>query len=174
MEELRLIFSPPTLAGPVAWTMKQRYISQDDFATMVATATDPQSGNPIDWNIWATFTTQYELSLKSARRAMERLHSKMSTHDLAPKKSTETILWVAEAFELKDGMHTHAILSSALKYEHIRQCWDSVTKAREYSDFGFRVHLQRYNKKLGAGHYCSKYLFKKHSDWDIILPKAKM
>lgn len=153
--------------------MKQRYITQDDFATMVATVKDPQSGDLIDWNIWATFTTQYSLTLKSARRAMERLHTKMSQHELCPKKSTETILWVAEAFECKDGMHTHAIVRSALKYESIRDCWNTITKAREYSDFGFRVQLERYNPKLGAGHYCAKYMFKQHYDWDIILPKHK-
>jgi uncharacterized protein YjhX (UPF0386 family) len=57
------------------------------------------------WTWFATFTTPYELTLKSARRLVER-----TVHQWQKLDPTVRVFWVAERFELKDGYHLHALV----------------------------------------------------------------
>ena len=57
------------------------------------------------WTWFATFTTPYELTLKSARRLVERTGKAWQKLD-----PTCRIFWVAERFEVKDGYHLHALV----------------------------------------------------------------
>lgn len=138
----------------------QKYITKSDFANLIETAKTPNTNYPIEWNIWATFTTQYNLSLPSCRRAISRYFQRLHEWDSA-------ICWVAESFDLKDGQHAHAVVKSDVPYDVHRELWNLVTNAKEYRDMGFRTHFQKYNPKLGASHYLGKYMDKKHNDWDI-------
>jgi len=57
------------------------------------------------WDFFATFTTGHELTLPSARRAMEGFHEGMTKYFTDVK-----MFWVAEPFEVKEGYHTHALV----------------------------------------------------------------
>lgn len=138
----------------------QRYISKSDFASLIDKAKHPNTNTLIEWNIWATFTTQYSLSLPSCRRAMSRYFKRLHEDGSA-------ICWVAESFDLKDGQHAHAVLKSDIPYDVHRELWNEVTKAKDYRDMGFRTHFRKYQSELGANHYIGKYMFKKHNDWDV-------
>ena len=144
----------------------------------------------LDWDYFATFTTGYELTLKSARRAMERFHYKIDRDH-----NGSTLFWVAEPFECKDGFHTHALLklndrdlvdekrrivfsqvadgtvcSYDIKetgFDVVKNTWQYVTKANEQNYN--RIELKRYNAKLGAKHYVGKYILKSRCDYDILI-----
>ena len=142
-----------------------------------------------DWDYFATFTTGYELTLKSARRSMGRFHDKMNNY------GGSTLFWVAEPFECKDGYHTHALLklndrdlvdekrrivfssvadgtvcSYDIKesgFDVVKNTWQYVTRANEQNYN--RIELKRYNAKLGAKHYVGKYILKSRCDYDILI-----
>lgn len=144
----------------------------------------------LDWDYFCTFTTGYELTLKSARRAMQRFHNK-----IAQNYGGSILFWVAEPYECKDGFHTHALLKlknetltnevrrkvkttlsngkivdfviQETGFNVVKDTWQLVTKAHE-KNYN-RIELKRYNKKLGAKHYVGKYILKTRSDYDILI-----
>jgi len=133
-----------------------------------------------EWNFFITPTTRYQLTLKSARRAIERYHKFMS----ADTKQNCTIFWVAEPFEVKDGFHIHALMSvpdhfhERPYFDVIRENWQKVTgswgcvinengmKVKKKANF---IDVQRYDPKRNAGEYCLKYILKEGSDYDILI-----
>lgn len=136
--------------------------------------------NQNEWNYWATFTTKYELTLPSARRAMQRQFNLMN------KFGPTRIFWAAEPFDTKEGFHTHALIqvSDRIRFQDIIECWQiasgnrpkigtslsAARKARregEKSNWN-RVDLQVYDPKIGAGNYVSKYITKRGSDYDFL------
>jgi hypothetical protein len=142
---------------------------------------------PINWDYFGTFTTGYKLTLPSARRSMERFIERLDQ-----KHGGVEMFWVAEKFECKDGYHTHGLLRMKdrslfgrnvshvkvdgstentkfpdVAFPLLRECWQIVTKGggRKYN----RIELKRYNSKLGAAGYVSKYVTKELADYDINL-----
>lgn len=117
-----------------------------------------------DWTHWVTFTTPYEMTMKSARRAMHRVHNNFDTQGPC------TMFWAAEPFDVKDGYHTHALLKvhSQMSFKTIFDLWQKASggKKGNYS----RIDIQEYKKELGAGHYVSKYITKQLSDYDFLTP----
>ncbi len=119
----------------------------------------------IEWDYFATFTTPYSMTLKSARRIMEKYHSKMDG----------MMFWVAEKYELKDGYHTHALLKSKWPKEDLWELWQicSVYKSqvskREDGHVYNRCDIQPRDYRRRAGEYMSKYLLKSHADYDILI-----
>lgn len=136
------------------------------------------------WDFWCTFTTGYTLTLKSARRLMERYHDINRRCDIVTR-----LFWVAEPFELKDGYHTHALMSVKselpkdielemlkhnFQYASGRKVIANISGKLEY-DKWHHIFLAKYNKRKGsAGGYCSKYVMKEqsnssHAEYDIII-----
>src|SRR5437870_708364 len=83
--------------------------------------------NREEWNCFCTFTTRYSMTMKQARRAMDRLHS-----FLIAKYGQAKIFWVAEPFDTRHGYHTHALvhfthpLGKKMK-SALRQAWQIVS-----------------------------------------------
>jgi len=146
----------------------------------------------VDWSYWITGTTRYELTLKSARRLMERWFAAISS-------SGDTCFWVAEPFELKDGHHTHALYKSQFEipFTAFADTWQWATGNKASLDVAgkiswtngknnnpdydgltgqlhpekkawHRIDLQRYDPKRKAGGYCTKYVMKSRADYDIL------
>lgn len=129
------------------------------------------------WSFFCTFTTPYEMTLAGARRLMTNYHRKLKENGLYA-----TFFWVAEKFEIKDGYHTHGLLSlngNDLSYMDIAQkiafeCWQKVSvfkgqeSKREDGLVINRCDIQRINPKKHGTRYLCKYVSKKHADWDII------
>ena len=124
--------------------------------------------NGFDWDFFCTFSTRYELTMKSARRVMERLHSHLTKHYGKVK-----LFFVAEPFDVKNGYHTHALvqfeqpIARSLK-SILRQAWQIVSGGIGGKGNNHTI-LKKYDKDLGANYYVSKYMFKQNSDYDILI-----
>jgi hypothetical protein len=136
----------------------------------------------MDWTFFATLTTHYPMTLKSARRLAERTHtswSKMTAGDCR-------MLWVAERNELRDGHHLHALVAvpDAFRAPHLHHALceayqamagtgtveriDKATGKAKYTQWS-RIDLQRYDKRRNASGYLTKYMTKANEllDWDL-------
>lgn len=143
--------------------------------------------NSIDWNFFCTFTTGYPLTLKSARRLMERTHKSYSKY-----LGESTLFWVAEPYELKDGYHTHALLKvpeiatnskgllSPRDHRNLIDLYQQMTGNKAVkNDAGKiqwetwnRVELRKFDKRKNAGAYATKYIMKSergNGDYDILI-----
>jgi hypothetical protein len=124
-----------------------------------------------DWKQFFTLTTGYELTLKSSRRLVERFH------DRAKYKVCNGVLrtfWVAEKFEVKDGYHIHGLLDYPLEvfpgnndYEVLTEVHQIVSAAQKTGQ-RYRASFLKYDPARSAGRYCSKYLLKRYSDYDLL------
>ncbi len=131
----------------------------------------------MEWSFFMTGTTKYEMTLKSARRLVERWFEKLDIDGAR-------LFWVAERFEIKDGHHVHGLLyvpSSCTLFEPVDRevymkiinSWQVVTgntkKDGQFSkDNWNRIELQKYDKGKGAAGYCAKYISKEMGDYDFI------
>jgi hypothetical protein len=88
----------------------------------------------------------------------------------------DAMFWAAEPFDARDGHHTHALLrvtksfpvSVKLLADAYQVAAGNKSKRNKSKAQGWhRLDIQTYNKKLGAGHYCGKYITKRLSDYDI-------
>lgn len=134
--------------------MRQKYAVNSDYSNWLT---------PLPWTHWATCTTGYEMTLKSARRAMERYHKYLS------KAGSCTMFWAAEPYDCKDGYHTHALIAlpPSLNYKNAIDLWQTASGGKNLQKWQ-RIQLETYNPKLGAGHYISKYVTKGFSDFDFL------
>lgn len=114
------------------------------------------------WDTWTTLTTQYELTLPGARRAMIRFQ------DLTDKIAPSAVFWVAEKFDCKDGFHLHSLwnfdkaISNKINYELFKQSWK--TAVNNEKAFCYSEH---YQKHFGAHSYLAKYITKGITDYDF-------
>lgn len=104
------------------------------------------------WDYFGTFTTRYPITLKSARRLMDKLAGRLNT------AGPVTMFWAAERFELRDGYHLHALVESPVPKDAIWRFW--------FKRYG-RADVQDYDPKLGGAGYVAKYVTKKIADFDI-------
>ena len=72
--------------------------------------------NTQNWDRFCTFTTSYELTLKSARRLMDRTFTNLATNLFT--NMPLVMFWCAEKFECKDGYHTHGLLEYGKNFTH--------------------------------------------------------
>lgn len=138
----------------------------------------------MDWTYFATMTTPYEMTLKSARRLAENTHRSWSR--MTGRQCR--LLWVAERNELRDGHHIHGLVwvPDNFRDPHLHyalceayqvctgakaQTIDKRTGKVKYDKWS-RIDLQAYDKKRNAGGYLTKYMTKASSllDWDILIP----
>ena len=134
------------------------------------------------WTYFVTFTTNYELSTKSARRLMDRTHRSWSLLTDGRCK----LIYFMEANELRDGCHLHALVHVPDQFRQLHwyttmvdayQAQAGATVKR--NDKGkitwegrHRIDMRRYNGRRDAGGYAAKYASKNNGpdNWDILLP----
>ena len=135
-----------------------------------------------DWQLFSTFTTSRELTLKGARRSISKLHLLLKQNNYPAE-----IFWCSEPYDVKEGQHIHALI----KFVDLDPCDDNrrhliaaVDGWRQVvSDKKARVYSERYKKYEtkdradgsteitgGANFYLGKYLQKYNSDQDLFLP----
>lgn len=118
---------------------------------------------------FCTFTTQHQLTLPSARRAM--VNYSFALRRLMAREERLFLFWVAEPFELKEGFHTHGLLSvpSTFKngegFQTLRKAW---TKASGSKAGGARAQFSPVRSNIEAVRYVTKYTTKTQTDWDIV------
>lgn len=121
--------------------------------------------NQFEWTFFCTFTTEFKLTLNSARRAMQRLFEKIRS-----RISNVRLFWVAERFESKCGYHIHALIYvnpegkevSLNCFKCVQNSWKAVSGGRK-KNF---AEISRFNGKLGASFYITKEL--EPDTWGIL------
>jgi len=120
-----------------------------------------------DWSYWITFTTRYTLTLPSGRRLMERFWN----HTDFKRTGNARLFWCAEPFDLREGYHLHGLLKcngiitiKMIAQIHNYACGNVDLRKEDWH----RIQVQRYDSKLGAGHYVAKYITKRLADYDIL------
>jgi hypothetical protein len=116
-----------------------------------------------DWNYFVTFTTPYYLSLRSARRLMERFWSRSTK---TYPGNNQCLFWVAERFECRQGYHIHGLFLSNAPYKLIIDNYQIVTGSKKEGEWSL-IELRNYCPKLKGEKYCLKDLLKRHSDYDF-------
>lgn len=98
---------------------------QHTYATFVEKFIVKQSSDHLFGQSWfATLTTQYTLTLPSARRAAQRFV------DVAKRKQHKiAVFWFAEKYEAKDGYHLHALVSSTATRKELNELWCVASRA---------------------------------------------
>jgi hypothetical protein len=119
-----------------------------------------------DWSYFCTFTTRYALTLPSARRLMYRFYDM----DDLKRSGPATFFWAAEPFDCREGYHTHALLkvSAVMTFKFLTDCYQVAAGNKDLLKTEWhRVNFRSYNSKLGAAHYCGKYITKNLADYDF-------
>jgi hypothetical protein len=114
----------------------------------------------IPWTQFATFTTSKPITLKSARRLMEKVSVRVLRQD-------EKMFWAAEPFQLgvrEGSYHVHALIKTRQSPKQVEDWW------RE--KFGW-AQVRRYNPKKDAVEYVAKYMTKQVHDYDLLIGQEK-
>lgn len=109
------------------------------------------------WDYFATFTTKYSITLKSARRMMGGLSKKVCV------RSDSMIFWVAEKFQLRDGYHMHALIRTPIDSRQLWSWW--------FKRYG-RNEIRAFRPDVGATGYVAKYVTKNLTDYDVEIRPA--
>lgn len=125
---------------------------------------------------FSTFTTPYELTLPSARRAMQRFSHVLKRHGYSC-----FAIWFGERYKAKDGYHVHAILITDAQRADLNEYWRIASKANENHKrkcvidnlplYSSRSHFVSYKSGGKGGRYVAKYVTKSsqgQTDYDII------
>ena len=121
------------------------------------------------WDYFGTFTTEYELSIKSTRRLMDVYTAQLNLFNLKRGLIDEPTLvsWFAEVNPNRGGHHIHALIKSSIGVQDQFQVWQRVSGSQWPKGPSNRVKIESYMRTLGANYYVSKYITKSHCDWDI-------
>lgn len=120
----------------------------------------------ISFDYFCTFTTRKPIGMPTVRRHAEKVIDKIRNGDLFTGSDYEmSIFWCAEKFDVREGFHWHALLKADIdKY----QLWNWY-----FTKYG-RCQIidnREPDRQLAASYYCSKYVTKELSDYDIHLSK---
>jgi len=115
---------------------------------------------------FCTFTTKHTLTLNSARTAMEVYVRNLRSQCTDNEKIF--FFWVAEAFELKTGYHTHGLLSIPDTFK-VGAGFKALTKTwhKSAGTSQARTHFVPVRKQIDGIRYVTKYATKERADWDI-------
>jgi len=132
--------------------------------------------NTLGFDYFCTFSTPYEMTLKSARRAMERFFNRLNNmYDKC------LLFWAAEPFALKEGYHLHVLIKrnsdevTSLYKDKLafNEIWQIVTKGSSIKAKNNRVHLRNYRaSKKGSNYFC-KRINQPNSDYDFLFNNNK-
>jgi hypothetical protein len=110
------------------------------------------------WTQFATFTTARPITLKSARRLMDKVGNRVL-------REGEKLFWAAERFELgREGYHTHALINTRQSPKQVED-WFS----KKYG----RADVTRYDPNRGAAGYVAKYMLKGCIDYDMLVGRGE-
>lgn len=113
----------------------------------------------IEFTHFCTFTTRKPISLNSTRRIAEKVAKYIDAGEAS------TMFWAAEEFDVRDGFHFHALL---------RTPYNQLDVWNWYFERYGRCQLinnTEPDRQLAASYYCSKYVTKKLTDYDMYFGK---
>jgi len=104
---------------------KQRLQLHEAWAMFAEKYVTDHALNDLFGNAWfATLTTQYTLTLPSARRAVKRFASVLRNRS---KKVNG--IWFCEFYECKDGCHVHALIATDATRDELNEFWSIASRA---------------------------------------------
>ena len=116
------------------------------------------------WTYFITFTTRYELTQKSARRAMDTFYRKSNEKSIWRGQNQTAFTYFVEAHSTKKGYHVHALIYADISVKEIYDIWQVVSNNNEGTNY---VRALNYITEFGASYYIAKYVAKKAFDWDF-------
>ena len=120
----------------------------------------------VSFDFFCTFTTRLPISLYSTRKIAERVYKQITNQNLWGASVDETsYFWCAEPFDVREGYHFHALLKAKIDKMQLYD-WFS----RKYGICQL-IDNREPDRQLAASYYCSKYLTKNLSDYDIYIGK---
>jgi hypothetical protein len=106
-----------------------------------------------EWDIWCTFTFRFAVKNPfNAKKYFERFNKNLN-------RNISYFIGI-ENFKTSDNVHIHALLEGVkdITYVQLGQIW--------YKPYGY-AYIRKYDPKLGASYYITKYVTKEFCDWDI-------
>lgn len=124
----------------------------------------------INWSLWTTMSTDYTMTLRSARRLISRMFQRV-----AKKYKNVKVFWAAEEFDLKDGYHLHALWFindlewlDSKSYKEFVNDWRVVSKCDKAV-----IYSEPYEKGKGAHSYITKYINRPLTCYDLFSSDSK-
>jgi len=113
----------------------------------------------VDFTHFCTFTTAKPISLGSTRRIAQNVAR------FVDAGNSSTMFWAAEAFDVREGFHFHALLQSPINAMEIFSWY--------YPRYGRCQIIDNTlpERRQAASYYCAKYITKRLSDYDIYFSK---
>ena len=120
------------------------------------------------WDLFGTLTSQFKLSLASARRAIERVYK-----ILTKKYRINSFYWCAETFSQLDSYHLHILiqfndhqLSSNKKAALVHTAWKTAIGQKDSKEIPICT-IRKYKKDAGGEEYFTKMISNKIGDYDL-------
>ena len=124
--------------------------------------------NTIPWTYYCTLTTPDSMTVNSARRKIEKLHTV-----LCNKFNLENeMFWVAEPFDTKESYHLHALVKfqigmSKESKTSLNKAWQSVCGKKDTKKYNWTV-IMPYNPTEGANFYVAEYFQRSDVDYGFL------
>ena len=114
----------------------------------------------IDFSHFCTFTTRKPVSVAATRRIAEKVAK------FVDAGRASSMFWAAEKFDVREGFHFHALLSTPLHPLEIFNWY--------YPRYGRCqiINNTEPERRQAASYYCSKYVTKELADYDVYLSDA--
>ena len=120
----------------------------------------------IYWTSFCTFTTHYRLTVKTARRKME----KMTTNLIDKYGSNFRIFWIIEPNADKSGSHVHALIkideAEISHKQSLTEAWHLVSYPSGNKKHNL-VNIQDYEPSRGGHYYVAKHIQRRNVDYGM-------
>jgi hypothetical protein len=122
----------------------------------------------MEWSFYCTLSTAYTLSLKSAKRNIEKMHVFLSEN----LEYQNNIFWVAEPFDSKYSYHIHCLVklnteSLNKSKRDINNAWQIVTGGGYGKKYNW-TKIYPYKAYLKGNYYVTKYICKADVDYGFL------
>lgn len=121
-----------------------------------------------NWNIFATFTTEYRLTRNSARSTIERLNKQITCTLPDALRS----FWVAERYALDNRYHLHALYETQFDTQKLIQSieknWSVVSRFKGLQSQNL-IMVEEYKKEERGASYLTKTIRWDDAEYDLFL-----
>lgn len=113
---------------------------------------------------FVTLTSQFEMTPHSARKFFNRWMRK-----IVMDGNSFWSMFVMEHFEMRDGCHIHAMVSTTSTKERMKEHWRNIIGCTEIEGKKAlaRTWFEQVKIPNQSSRYCCKYMMKERGDYDI-------
>lgn len=121
-----------------------------------------------NWTFYCTLTTNYPLSVMSAKRYIEAMHELLKSKF----NLINQIYWVAEPFDSKYGFHIHCLVKLECaepqkRKKELIKAWQIVTKGSYGKNYNW-TSITPYDSNLGGKYYVVKGISRNNVEYGFL------